>query len=223
MTTIYSDNRRHNLGKTFLLSVVFHLLLCLIAGILLTEEQKEGQKGTNKIFVNVQSLPLKGDKKPDDSKEEVQEIFDKEAKIAEERDVKEEILSKEQMSADTTGKMGEKIVSRTTPTLKPLSYIEKVRRQIKALWVYPDAEDAQKFKGVITVQFYIYQSGSLGNVRMRSASGIPVLDQSVIKAVKEAAPFDELPAHINEKFIPFTLSTEPYTRDLILLAPFPSN
>lgn len=66
-------------------------------------------------------------------------------------------------------------------------YVTMVESRIKGLWVIPDLLSAQELKAVVI--FGIDKHGEVSNLRFKQSSGNTPYDQSVIRAIRKAAPF----------------------------------
>jgi TonB family protein len=72
-------------------------------------------------------------------------------------------------------------------------YFEKIRRQIRANWVYPREAGERGIGGQLVIEFGIRKDGWLQFVELRRSSGVPVLDQYALNALKLAQPFPPVP------------------------------
>ncbi len=77
-------------------------------------------------------------------------------------------------------------------------YLDRVRRRIKAKWVYPCVKDGAtghcEYKSAqLTIEFGILKDGKVPFVTLRSQSGFEVMDEFALNAVKLASPFDPVP------------------------------
>lgn len=79
---------------------------------------------------------------------------------------------------------------------KVIAYMTSVRRAINLQWVYPAAALRQRVEGKLTLELTILENGQLGETRIVRSSGITMLDEEAIRAVKAAAPFKPIPAGI---------------------------
>jgi protein TonB len=79
---------------------------------------------------------------------------------------------------------------------KVIAYMTSVRRAIDLQWVYPIAALRQRVEGKLTLELTILENGQLGETRIVRSSGITMLDEEAIRAVKAAAPFKPIPAGI---------------------------
>jgi len=80
-------------------------------------------------------------------------------------------------------------------------YLVKLKEQIRARWIYPchpsettDTCDYREAK--VVVEFGIYWDGALGFTKIQTSSGYARYDESVLNAIKLAAPFPPVPSAI---------------------------
>lgn len=66
-------------------------------------------------------------------------------------------------------------------------YVTMVENTVKGLWVIPDLLSARELKAVVI--FGIDKQGEVVNLRFKQSSGNTPYDQSVIRAIRKAAPF----------------------------------
>jgi TonB family protein len=66
-----------------------------------------------------------------------------------------------------------------------------VENRIKGFWVIPDLLSARELKAVVI--FGIDKQGEIINLRFKLSSGNAPYDQSVIRAIRKAAPFSPPP------------------------------
>lgn len=72
-------------------------------------------------------------------------------------------------------------------------YFEKIRRQIKAHWIYPREAGERGIGGQLLIEFGIGKNGWLEFVDLKRSSGVQILDQYAMNAVKLAQPFPPVP------------------------------
>ena len=82
---------------------------------------------------------------------------------------------------------------------KFFSYLLHLKQKIEAVWVYPSAAARAGIGGGLTIEFIIAKGGELMEARVLDPSGYPVLDESAIRAVKTAAPYNPLPERLQTK------------------------
>jgi len=69
-----------------------------------------------------------------------------------------------------------------------------IRDLIQKNAAYPKLARQMGWEGRVTVSFLISSNGNTKNIRIKQSSGIEILDQSSIEAVKKASPFPKPPA-----------------------------
>jgi protein TonB len=81
-------------------------------------------------------------------------------------------------------------------------YFERIRKQIKENWVYPREAAEKNVGGSLMMEFGIAKDGQLRYIELRRSSGIPVLDDYAVNAVKLAQPFPPIPDQLSRTGIP---------------------
>jgi TonB family protein len=79
----------------------------------------------------------------------------------------------------------------TDPKYRP--YFRQVREKIKANWIYPYEAGTHGVEGDLSIEFVIAKNGDLQRIELRRSSGILILDNAVLNAVKLAQPFPPVP------------------------------
>ena len=72
-------------------------------------------------------------------------------------------------------------------------YFEKIRRRIRENWIYPREAGERGIGGQLLIEFGIRKDGWLQFVDLKRSSGVPVLDQYALNALKLAQPFPPVP------------------------------
>jgi TonB family protein len=72
-------------------------------------------------------------------------------------------------------------------------YFEKIRRRIKDNWIYPREAGERGIGGQLLIEFGIRKDGWLQFVDLKRSSGVPVLDQYALNALKLSQPFPPVP------------------------------
>jgi protein TonB len=95
--------------------------------------------------------------------------------------------------------------------LEDTSYQKKTFDRVAAAWKAPGAKDYPKPKSKAVVQAVISRDGKLVSAVVSMSSGSKKWDESVLSAVKRAAPFDPLPARFGFPSVEvhFHLSLQP--------------
>jgi protein TonB len=79
------------------------------------------------------------------------------------------------------------------------SYLLHLKRKIEGVWVYPRVAADQGVGGALIIEFLIYRNGTLLGVKLLDSSGIPLLDECALKAIKAAAPYHPFPQRLRAK------------------------
>jgi TonB family protein len=70
-------------------------------------------------------------------------------------------------------------------------YMADLQRRIKRAWYPPKYGESKRVK----VMFTLHTNGEMSNLRIVTSAGLQVVDAAALKAVENAAPFRQLPAH----------------------------
>jgi protein TonB len=81
-------------------------------------------------------------------------------------------------------------------------YFDKIRARIKAKWVYPREAGERGIEGDLNIEFHIAKDGGLAFIELRRSSGVDVLDQAALNAVKLAQPFPPVPDSLSKAGLP---------------------
>ena len=83
-----------------------------------------------------------------------------------------------------------------TPDPKYQDYFRILRERIQAKWSYPREAGDRGIGGELIIEFHIGKDGRLAYLEVRHASGVEVLDEYAVNAVKLAQPFPPVPDNI---------------------------
>jgi periplasmic protein TonB len=81
-------------------------------------------------------------------------------------------------------------------------YFEQLRRAIKEKWSYPREAAEKNIGGQLVLEFGIAKDGQLRFIDLRRSSGVSVLDDYAVNAVKLASPFPPIPDAMSRAGIP---------------------
>ncbi len=85
--------------------------------------------------------------------------------------------------------------------------ISQFRKMIKSHLVqyqfYPFSARANGLEGTVQLQFLLLSNGQTRDIRIMRSSGFTMLDQSAVKAVKQANPFPRIPEKFQKQSILF--------------------
>lgn len=89
-------------------------------------------------------------------------------------------------------------VSLNTTELKYLSYFSKLKDRIQMVWRYPEAAKVTGLQGRLVLKFVLNRDGSLRDLKVVKSSGVEILDDAAIKAIRRAAPFYAIPKNLGD-------------------------
>ena len=81
-------------------------------------------------------------------------------------------------------------------------YFDQLRRAIKDKWSYPREAADKNIGGQLMLEFGIAKDGELRFIELRRSSGVAVLDDYAMNAVKLASPFPRVPDEMSRGGIP---------------------
>lgn len=76
---------------------------------------------------------------------------------------------------------------------KYVDYFGKLRERIKAKWIYPREAGDRGIGGQLLIEFHIAKDGRLQLLELRRSSGVEILDDYAMNAVRLAQPFPPVP------------------------------
>jgi protein TonB len=94
---------------------------------------------------------------------------------------------------------GEQTIGLDSPDPRFVPYLERVKRRLQQAWRYPQNAVALRIGGDTFVIFTVNKAGTLTDVHLLEGSGIPMLDEAALRAVKDAAPYDPFPPEMGER------------------------
>jgi protein TonB len=86
-----------------------------------------------------------------------------------------------------------------TPEPKYQDYFNKIRERIKSKWTYPRQAGERGIEGELLIEFHIAKDGRLEFIALRNSSGVAILDDYAMTAVKLAQPFPPVPDEIAKR------------------------
>jgi protein TonB len=78
-------------------------------------------------------------------------------------------------------------------------YARKVQERVQSNWHVPEAQVVLRQKGWVAIRFEVYKDGSIRDLQVVRASGVPSYDQSALDALRSSDPLPPLP---NEVTVP---------------------
>jgi TonB family protein len=81
-------------------------------------------------------------------------------------------------------------------------YFDKIRRQIRENWIYPREAGERGIGGQLMIEFAIRKDGWLQAVELKRSSGVEILDQYAMNALKLSQPFPPVPDLVSKGTLP---------------------
>jgi protein TonB len=91
-----------------------------------------------------------------------------------------------------------------TPEPKYQDYFNKIRQRIKEKWIYPREAGDRGIGGQLLIEFHIAKNGDLAYLELRRPSGVEILDEYAMNAVRLAAPFPPVPDQLAKAVLPIS-------------------
>jgi TonB family C-terminal domain len=89
-----------------------------------------------------------------------------------------------------------------TRELKYQHYFNEIRERIRRSWIYPYEASNHAIEGEVQIDFTVAKTGDLQSVVQRRSSGVEVLDDSAMRAVRQATPFPPVPDGVSKGSLP---------------------
>jgi periplasmic protein TonB len=83
-----------------------------------------------------------------------------------------------------------------TPDPKYQDYFRILRERIQAKWSYPREAGDRGIGGALLIEFHIGKDGRLAYLEVRRSSGVEILDEYAVNAIKLAQPFPPVPDNL---------------------------
>ncbi|MBF0627929.1 MAG: TonB family protein [Magnetococcales bacterium] len=90
-------------------------------------------------------------------------------------------------------KAQEETVNLDTPKPRYSSYFARLKEQIQQGWIYPTQAKREGLAGALSLRFTIERSGMITDIRVLNSSGVAILDEAALQAVRNITPFLPLP------------------------------
>ncbi len=90
------------------------------------------------------------------------------------------------------GGKDEETISLDSTDIKYTSYLQGVKLKIEGVWRYPEAAKRSALQGRGLLSFTIQRDGTISDLKLLTSSGYPVLDEAILKAIRDAAPFNPM-------------------------------
>lgn len=73
-------------------------------------------------------------------------------------------------------------------------YVDSVQRRISSNWLLSSIDPYVQWAPRAVINFEILRDGTVVNIQMTQASGVPSVDRSAIRAIHDSSPLDRLPS-----------------------------
>jgi periplasmic protein TonB len=88
-----------------------------------------------------------------------------------------------------------------TPDPKYQDYFRILRERIQSKWTYPREAGDRGIGGALLIEFHIAKDGRLSYLEIRRSSGVEILDEYAVNAVKLAQPFPPVPDNLAKQVL----------------------
>jgi periplasmic protein TonB len=88
-----------------------------------------------------------------------------------------------------------------TPDPKYQDYFRILRERIQAKWTYPREAGDRGIGGALLIEFHIAKDGRLAYLEIRRSSGVEILDEYAVNAIKLAQPFPPVPDNLAKQVL----------------------
>ena len=89
-----------------------------------------------------------------------------------------------------------------SPDPKYQDYFKILRERIQSKWTYPREAGDRGIGGSLLIEFHIAKDGRLAYLEIRRSSGLEVLDEYAVNAIKLAQPFPPVPDNLAKQVLP---------------------
>ena len=80
-------------------------------------------------------------------------------------------------------------------------YSYLIRMRVASAKIYPQSAREKNQQGKATLSLKLGKDGSVLKVSIGNSSGYEVLDQAAIDAIKDAAPYPQIPEKLNKQYV----------------------
>jgi len=109
------------------------------------------------------------------------------------QDIIAKLPKEESINLDSGKVKGGKELIINTKEFKYWSYLQKMKQKIELVWEYPEYARIRGIGGQLKINFSIGRDGKIEQVYLVDSSGVKVLDDAALKALRDASPFSPFP------------------------------
>jgi protein TonB len=137
---------------------------------------------------------VKEDKKTYDKTEaEKQHMPEINKLIPRSQDILAKLPKEESINLDRGSVKSGKELIVNTKEFKYWAYLQKMKQKIETVWEYPEYARQRGIGGQLKINFSIGKDGKIEKVMLIDSSGLKVLDDAALKALRDASPFPPFP------------------------------
>lgn len=97
------------------------------------------------------------------------------------------------MEREGVFKPQEETVNLDTPKPRYTAYFARLKERIQQGWIYPSQAKREGLSGSLSMRFTIERSGMIRDIQVIHSSGVVILDEAALQAVRNITPFLPLP------------------------------
>lgn len=109
------------------------------------------------------------------------------------QDLLAKLPKEESINLNSGSVKGGKELIVNTKEFKYWAYLQKMKQKIELVWEYPEYARSRGIGGSLKIHFSIDKTGKIETINLVSSSGVKILDDAAIKALKDASPFPPFP------------------------------
>ncbi|NGZ04866.1 MAG: energy transducer TonB [Magnetococcales bacterium] len=98
-----------------------------------------------------------------------------------------------QRSREELFRAQEETVNLDTPKPRYTTYFARLKERVQQGWIYPAEAKRAGLSGTLSLRFTIERNGMITDIRVLNSSGVPILDEAALQAVRNLSPFLPLP------------------------------
>lgn len=156
---------------SIVVSLVSHVFMLSLAGLV---DMRGNTIKEEVLTISLKEPPATPDKKPGEEQ-------------------KEKPLPRHEENTDYPKAKQEETVELASLDMKYVPYLQKIKKKIETIWIYPQSALEREEEGTTVIKFSISKRGSLTANDIISSSGSQFLDEGALDVIRSAAPYDPFP------------------------------
>lgn len=139
-------------------------------------------------------IAKEGEKKPSDKVESKKhDVPNINKLIPKSHDILAKLPKEESINLNSGSVKSGKELIVNTKEFKYWSYLQKMKQKIEMVWEYPEYARQRGIGGQLKINFSIDKDGKIEKMMLVDSSGLKVLDEAALKALRDASPFPPFP------------------------------